>query len=73
MRKIAILNFKGGTGKTTTAVNLSHALALRRQSVLVVDCSPQGNMTVDLILLALLIWWIIIVAWSLAGAEVIRQ
>jgi len=43
MRKIAILNFKGGTGKTTTAVNLSHALALRRQSVLVVDCDPQGS------------------------------
>ncbi len=35
MRKIAILNFKGGTGKTTTAVNLSHALA--------VDCDPQGS------------------------------
>lgn len=62
MRKIAILNFKGGTGKTTTAINLSHALALKRQNVLVVDCSPQGNMTVGLILLALLIWWIIIVA-----------
>ncbi|MBA7491879.1 Sporulation initiation inhibitor protein Soj [subsurface metagenome] len=43
MRKIAILNFKGGTGKTTTAVNLSHALALKRQSVLVVDCDPQGS------------------------------
>jgi len=43
MRKIAILNFKGGTGKTTTAVNLSHALTLRRQSVLVVDCDPQGS------------------------------
>jgi len=43
MRKIAILNFKGGTGKTTTAVNLSDALALKRQSVLVVDCDPQGS------------------------------
>jgi len=43
VRKIAILNFKGGTGKTTTAINLSHALALRRQSVLVVDCDPQGS------------------------------
>ena len=43
MKKIAILNFKGGTGKTTTAVNLSHALALKRQSVLVIDCDPQGS------------------------------
>jgi len=43
MRKIAILNFKGGTGKTTTAVNLSAALASKRQNVLVVDCDPQGS------------------------------
>jgi len=43
VRRIAILNFKGGTGKTTTTVNLSHALALKRQNVLVVDCDPQGS------------------------------
>ncbi len=43
MRKIAILNFKGGTGKTTTVINLSDALALKRQNVLVVDCDPQGS------------------------------
>lgn len=41
MPKVAILNFKGGTGKTTTAVNLSYALALRRQKVLGVDPDPQ--------------------------------
>ncbi|MBE3128383.1 MAG: AAA family ATPase [Actinobacteria bacterium] len=29
MRKIAILNFKGGTGETTTAANLGHALSLK--------------------------------------------
>jgi len=43
MRKIAILNFKGGTGKTTTAINLSHALTFKRQNVLVIDCDPQGS------------------------------
>ncbi len=32
MRKIAILNFKAGSGKITTAVNLSHALALEGQN-----------------------------------------
>lgn len=32
MKKIAILNFKGGTGKITSAVNLSHVLALKRQN-----------------------------------------
>jgi len=36
MRKIAILNFKGETGKTTTAVNLGHALSRKDYKVLVI-------------------------------------
>lgn len=47
-RIIGVLNFKGGTGKTTTVVNLAAGLALRGQRVLGVDLDPQSSLTTSL-------------------------
>ena len=45
---IVVANQKGGVGKTTTAVSVSHSLALRERRVLLVDFDPQGQCATSL-------------------------
>ena len=49
VRTIAVVNLKGGSGKTTTALNLAVGCAARKRQVLLIDADPQANASLTLL------------------------
>ena len=45
MKVIALVNHKGGVGKTTSVMNIAAAMALKNKNILAIDTDPQGNLT----------------------------